>query len=1011
MFKGLTGLKKVVKGGISAVAEHSSDLADKIITDPSTSQGHLKENLKKKAQGLVTTGEQISTDTHAKEKADEVAKVVNKVRHYGALGEDYLGYTDANKDIKKAVKAREKAAKKQAKAKKKKTGKKEDLFDPENLAKFKAELEERKRREAEFLQEKQESPDTDKSSSEVKLHLDLATTTQDSNQSSLKVSPVPTPLKSNPLSPFGAPSKTDTDDWKLFQSLTSGVDDLIKKKKEELEDIKQDSYFQKKPSATTPSADPDDLIGLEDPKKKKKWVDLDKAGFDDIDGSVSGSEDEQEQGEAADKSSEKSNEEEKEDDLGLVEIPDDDNESDDEDIFNTGLAEAIISGDIKLAVIPDDPVYDDDPFNTAYAEEIVKKEKAEKRKEANRIKFTGLSSVADVLSGKADKVDKSLIEHSTKRKRRRANRINLIGEDRTELTEREDIGVVDLSKDSDQVDILTNEAESKSEDCILEISSAPVASGPSAKAESSQQIVDLSEFEVLEESQTVQLTSNVAILAGEFSAPALEEEDDFDAAFDALAQESVTRGKLEDLEKQFEDTDVFDTTCAETVLNFASLTNKVEVIEEPLETFEDKDPFDTSAYESITGELETDLDFDTLAKRDPEADFKTTKKADIDDEFSGWDEVKPVQDQGWKAFEETKSDRKPSRPPPPKPPPPRPTRAPPKVHLEPRDAPSVVIKAPSTESIKSWNCATADILIKKSEIEALDAPALEEEEEDPFDTSNFEGIVPKEEKEDIEDPFDTSGFKSPEPEEKPDLLTALEEEVVDAPIVPALAIETDPFDTEFASDILPDKGDPFDTSYIKGVPGKAEIKALEEEFLTQEEFDPRTEEEGVSSRKVAPGSAGRARPKRVAAELQIKAPEVEEDPFDTTIVDKVIPVRKATQSSDLSVEDEHFDPTSTFESTKEEVDPFDTTIAGQVIPELADPVVQVRTPSPIEDPVEEKIEEPVLKEEEPPPPPPEAAAIPVKPKPVDEIARKIGRARPRKPLARQLTDEDFDPRS
>ena len=34
-----------------------------------------------------------------------------------------------------------------------------------------------------------------------------------------------------------------------------------------------------------------------------------------------------------------------------------------------------------------------------------------------------------------------------------------------------------------------------------------------------------------------------------------------------------------------------------------------------------------------------------------------------------------------------------------------------------------------------------------------------------------------------------------------------------------------------------------------------------------------------------------------------------------------------------------------------------------------------------------------------------------KPKPVDEVARKYGRARPKKPLVKQLTDEDFDPRA
>ena len=43
------------------------------------------------------------------------------------------------------------------------------------------------------------------------------------------------------------------------------------------------------------------------------------------------------------------------------------------------------------------------------------------------------------------------------------------------------------------------------------------------------------------------------------------------------------------------------------------------------------------------------------------------------------------------------------------------------------------------------------------------------------------------------------------------------------------------------------------------------------------------------------------------------------DPFDTTIVDKVIPVRKAIKSADLAVEDEDFNPTSTFNSTKEEI--------------------------------------------------------------------------------------------
>ena len=48
---------------------------------------------------------------------------------------------------------------------------------------------------------------------------------------------------------------------------------------------------------------------------------------------------------------------------------------------------AVTSGDLKLAVIPDDPVYaddEDDPFNTAIADSIVKTDKEQKRKEETK---------------------------------------------------------------------------------------------------------------------------------------------------------------------------------------------------------------------------------------------------------------------------------------------------------------------------------------------------------------------------------------------------------------------------------------------------------------------------------------------------------------------------------------------------------------------------------------------------------------------------------------------------
>ena len=76
-------------------------------------------------------------------------------------------------------------------------------------------------------------------------------------------------------------------------ALTGGIDSIIKQKKEELEDIKVDSYFQKKSSEVT-----EDGETTEKPKKKaKKWVDLDKEGFDDIEGSVHSEEDDEAEGE------------------------------------------------------------------------------------------------------------------------------------------------------------------------------------------------------------------------------------------------------------------------------------------------------------------------------------------------------------------------------------------------------------------------------------------------------------------------------------------------------------------------------------------------------------------------------------------------------------------------------------------------------------------------------------------------------------------------------------------
>lgn len=68
-----------------------------------------------------------------------------------------------------------------------------------------------------------------------------------------------------------------------------------------------------------------------------------------------------------------------------------------------------------------------------------------------------------------------------------------------------------------------------------------------------------------------------------------------------------------------------------------------------------------------------------------------------------------------------------------------------------------------------------------------------------------------------------------------------EDTATEAVVIVPTAVVADPFNTDIASEVLPNKGDPFDTTYVKGDrPGRAETKALEDEFLDPEgEFDPR----------------------------------------------------------------------------------------------------------------------------------------------------------------------------
>ena len=336
--------------------------------------------------------------------------------------------------------------------------------------------------------------------------------------------------------------------------------------------------------------------------------------------------------------------------------------------------------------------------------------------------------------------------------------------------------------------------------------------------------------------------------------------------------------------------------------------------------------------------------------------------------------IKEDENDGWAEFDQIKR-KKPARPPPP-PRPPRPAPpARPAVQIDyasGRNTPSVIIKAPSSESIKSWNVTQSDTLILKCNIEALEASALEEEvEADPFDTTEFEGIV-KELKIKESDPFDTSSCTDDSLGPSKTELKLIENEILIggktnndlgeksnldllSEEIPDPLPEKDPFDTEFVEDLLPNKGDPFNTDHIDE---------------DEEDFDP----------------------------------------FDTTVADEVIPVRKpkVSQKSIVSIEDDDFDPTTAFIVKKAKSKPAPPPRPDVPPPKLVDPFATTENQKPEQIPVE--VLKPKKKEHT------EVFAGRARPKTREQIEAEKKKQLEEEllnefggPLKRSLTDEDFDP--
>lgn len=209
------------------------------------------------------------------------------------------------------------------------------------------------------------------------------------------------------------------EEWAKFKALTSGVDNILHKTQDELDRIKKESFYQRLPSAAE--------------KKKQEEEEAARREAERL---------ERERQLAAEREANRDKLAE-----AVVELSDSEDEQQDEvdDIFATDYIEAITSGEVQLAVVPDSPVldFDDgpDPFDTAYAEKVIVG--ADKAKSGNK-KLVSLGAAVEVLSGRVDR-EHAVALANPKRKLRKGIQ-NLLLSESVEVADTE-------------ADLLTNEPQ------------------------------------------------------------------------------------------------------------------------------------------------------------------------------------------------------------------------------------------------------------------------------------------------------------------------------------------------------------------------------------------------------------------------------------------------------------------------------------------------------------------------------------------------------------------------
>lgn len=717
----------------------------------------------------------------------------------------------------------------------------------------------------------------------------------------------------------GEKSEND-EEWSKFAALTTGIDSVLKKTQEDLDRIKEKSFFQKVPTK----------VELEAKEREEQ---------------VKRAQEEKEKAQAAAKEAEEKKVAEQ---LinAVVELSDSDSNSEvEEDIFDTNYTDAIASGDLPIAYVPESPELEEfegpDPFDTSYADKVIKGPEVSKRGK----KIVNIGAAVGVLTGRVENVSSKA---SIRRPRRGLQNLLLESFDEGQPDGEEATHSEGAAQPQQTIFSLLDDPSELTNDAPIDLSvSLHIAFQKEQEAKKDQEpeepALNLDEFDDLRKREPAVEGDNFELLVGEAdlggskkpSRPPpprpstgpripevvglidegdfnLEEDDPFDTGFvervlPATAKEDDDFDPRAD-EEDFDEDDDFNPRAEEEVapvpirvntpdlfsaddhsslqvttnlkkdLLSGSTSDLTEIVQTPLEvlalTAESAtyvDPFDTSAVSSIVAPGKTELKFleeELLADR-PSQLKHSLSDPDFDPRADSVGPLKPEED--YTAIAQRKSSLSLQ------------------INGAAAKSKTVIFAVPTPDLLKLDGDQS---LSKKPLTPYYNRESSIPESDDPFDTSFVPKNAPTQlELTLIEQELNNATLKHSlsDPDFDPRALTPSE---IPVPVVVQksdLLGVTDDYNQKVltpAHEAEPEEVDPFDTSIAVNIqPGRTELKLLEDELI------PAIPVEASSSQDILSDSqdTGSIFVKVLTPQPSNSIDETDIDPFDTSFANDLGP--------------------------------------------------------------------------------------------------------------------------